>query len=449
MLVVPAMLGFAVGGCGSSSTSASDAGCNAGCDAGYDAGSGVTVNGMVSYLNTAASPTSPSNYYAAADVSVLLTDAFLVQTSVKTDATGSFSVGNVAPPYSVAVTVANTTQPGTMTTTVFLGLSRTNPALVPTASVLQPFENNQATLNTTVTGGAYPQPATDYTTSFCFVSPQAQQSYLLTGDAGATNSLVVSWSDADSGVTTGTLYGLQIESDATGLPVSYAGYGTTSASVENVAVTNVSLELSAVGSGLLTGAVTVPQGYQFVGVAGYLNPTSTASLTLFMDSTQPNTFSYVTPSIADATLTLVGFAATPAVYWLASAIGFPANASGVSLDCSGPPTLLGPAENDTAVTNDTQFSWSAYPNGIYEFALTNDQFDSVYIWTANTNLTISELTSVIPKLSPSTRYTWSVSAISPWPSVDAMTAPQTTTGPPTVYCQVMGLAQALTTSSTP
>jgi hypothetical protein len=413
--VVLAMLECAVTGCG---------------------GSSVNVNGTVSYFGI----------YPAGAVTVLLADASNLQTTVKTDATGAFSVTGVSTPYSA--TVVTPALPQALieaTASVYLGLTRADPAL--SANVFPPLPGeNGGTLDVTVSGGTYPQPATDYTTNFTFASPQTSQVFALTGAIGAENSLDVSWY-GPAASTGGTLSALQVQSDDSGLPVAYPGYGMTSASLTTPGETSVSLALNPVSSAVLTGSVTLPPGFHLLSIEGQLGvPNSALAPDLFLDSTQPATFSYVMPSIAGTTLSISALAtAAENVFWLAAAAGLAADASAVSLDCAGPPTLLSPADGQTGVTTATAFSWSAYPNAVYRLLL-----GTLTVWTASKTLTLPDLSSVNFQVAPSTQYTWQVSASAPYASIDALAAPQATAmQAQSLFCEADSLPRSFTTSATP
>jgi hypothetical protein len=166
---------------------------------------------------------------------------------------------------------------------------------------------------------------------------------------------------------------------------------------------------------------------------------------LFMDSTQPETFSYTVPSIAGTTLGMTVLAVDEGALWVAARLGLAADASGVSLDCPGPPTPLSPSNNQTGVTSATQFSWSAYPEAVYALLL-----GGLTVYAASTTVTLPDLSSIDFQLSPSTPYTWQVAATSPYASVDDFAAPTTAaTQAVTLLCQAQTLTQNFTTSATP
>jgi hypothetical protein len=407
------------------------------CGNGGTGGSVGSVNGTVTF---------GTNSLPAAGITVLITDAHGVKTSLKTDATGAFGVSGVATPYSAAV-IDNPTPIASQTATVYLGLTRTNPALAADNLAL-PTPNRQGTLAVTLSGGTYPQPAANYTTSFLFQSPRAFQTVSLPGALSATNSLDIGWLDPASSTTSGTLFGLQVQADDTGLPTSYPGYGSTNATLTDAVTTTTALSLASVTSALLTGSVTPPAGYQLVEVDGLLIIPGGFNIQIFADTTQSTTFSYTTPSIPGTTLALAAFASNAAGQaWFPFANGLAAAASGVAFDCPGAPTLTAPPDQQTGVTTATPFSWSSYPGAIYSVSLLVNQ-GQLTIWTADTSFTLPDLSSVGFGPFPSTMYTWDVFAQAGYSGIDEVTNPSFT---PLVglSCGAVSSSQEFTTSSNP
>lgn len=381
----------------------------------------------------------------ALGVTVLVTDAHGAQTTVTTDATGAFSVSGVATPYSAAAVLeAPTTPTGAESATVYLGLTRANPALVldnPTT----PTQTYHGTLSVTLSGGTYPQPAANYTTNFLFVSPQAYQSISTPGVLSATSSFEVDWSGPAS-TTSGTLFVLQVEADGAGLPTAYPGYGTTSVSVTDGVSTNASVALASVAAGVVTGLAIPGPGYSLQEVDAFLVFPNDYYIQIVADTTSSSSFSYTTPSIAGTTLDMDAFAAGPAGVWFPQQSGLAANVSGLTFNCRGAPTLLTPSDQQTNVTSSTPLSWSGDPGAIYQVVLNGN----LSIWTAETSVTLPHLTGVGFGPFPTTSYTWSVSAYNynGLSSVDAWTNPNSP--PPSGPACIAGTPdQSFTTSATP
>ena len=401
------------------------------CSCGGGSGIGGTgVNGTV---------LSGANLIPEPGVTVLITDANRVQTSVKTDALGAFSVSGVATPYSAAVV-----ETASQTATLYLGLTRNNPALI-SDSGTSPNSNRQSTLAVTLSGGTYPQPAANYTTNYLFVSPWAFQSDSLTGTLPAANSLTFSWLDTSSTTTSGTLWGLQVQTDDSGLPTSYPGYGSTSATLTDAQTTTASLSLGSVTNALLTGTITPPPGYSVAEVDGLLILSNGYNIEMFADTTASTNLSYTTPSIPGTTLALsiIAFNASGAL-WFPYAAGLAADATGVTFDCPGPPNLIAPTDQQTGVPTSTPISWSATPGAIYNVGFFINQSE-LLVWTADTNLTIPDLSSVGFGPFPSTKVSWLVSAQTGFTSIDAVTDPAlpVATG---LSCDAISAPQDFTTS---
>jgi hypothetical protein len=405
------------------------------------------VGGCSPSTNVGGTVVYPSGAPASGNTVVII-DGSNSRTSLTTDANGAFSLNGVTTPYSAIVVESDPRLPMQLrTTTAYLGLTRADPSLVADGPA-GAFSENDGTLNVTLSGGTYPQPRTNYKTNLDFASPEVQQaSVSLGGTRGATNSLDVTWSDPSSGPTSGTLYALQVHSDESGLPTDYPGYGMTSTSVAAGMATSASLALQPVATAMLSGVLVLPAGYSLIYTTGYLN-SGQALLPLFADSTQPRAFAYTTPAIAGTTLLLEALALNATNdLWVTSAVGLAADATGVSLACPVAPALVSPADGQTSVTASTDFSWLGQDNGIYEV----DFGGNLVVWTGSTTATLADLLS--PDGSPiagSTEFSWHVTRVSPYASMDALVAPQSVaTLPPTLFCQFPSRRQTFTTSANP
>jgi hypothetical protein len=400
------------------------------CSCGGSGSGGTNVNGTV---------LSGANRIPEPGASVLITDANKVQTSVKTDATGAFSVSGVATPYSAAVV-----DPASQTATVYLGLTRNNPALI-SDTTSSPVTNRQSTLAITLSGGTYPQPPANYTTNYLFVSPWAFQSAALMGTLLATNSLQFSWLDPSSTTTSGTLWALQVLTDDSGLPIGYPGYGSTSATLTDAETTTASLSLASVTNALLTGTVTPPPGYSVDEVDGLLLFPNGYNITMFADTTASTSLSYTTPSIPSTTLALsVAAYNSSGAIWLPYVGGLAADATGVTFDCPGAPTLIAPTDQQTGVTTSTAFSWSVTPSAIYNVSFTINQ-SGLMVWTADASLTLPDLSSIGFGPFPSTVFNWLVSAQTGFTSIDAVTDPALSV-PTGLSCDAVSPSQDFTTA---
>jgi hypothetical protein len=393
---------------------------------------GTHVNGTVKYSDGTPGP----------GLTLLLTDAQGTQTQLTSDGAGTFSAPNVAVPYSLAVVYSSYMLPGPFAS-LYLGLRRADPQVVADDGL--PTSNRFATLQVTFSGGTYPQPATDYVTYYSFASPQAAVQGGLRGEEPTVNDLDVSWLSPSSTTTSGTLQVLQVQTDA-GLPVSYSGYGMTSASLTSGSPTSTSLQLAPVSTSVLTGSVAVPSGFILIEVDGYLVSPSGDIVQFLADTAPSPNFSYATPSVAGTTIDLQAFAVgADGPFWVARMSGLAPDASGVDLSCPSGPTLIAPPDNQNDVTRLTQFSWSPSENSVYRFTLF-ESYAFLSVWTADTALTLPDLSSVGFGPLVSSTMNWQVYAISPYDSLDALSSAAAPLG---AWCEVTSPAQTFTTSATP
>ncbi len=395
---------------------------------------GTNVNGTVKYADGTPGP----------GLTLLLTDAQGKQTQLTSDGAGAFSAPNVAVPYSLAVVYSSFMLAGPFAS-VYLGLTRADPQVVADDGL--PTPNRFATLQVTFSGGNYPQPAADYVTYYSFFSPQAAVRGGLLGEEPAVTDLEVSWLDPSSTATSGTLYVLQVQTDA-GLPIAYPGYGMASASLTSRSPTSTSLQLAPVNASILTGSVAVPSGYILSEVDGYLVSPSGDPVQFLADAAPALNFSYAVPSIAGTTIQLAAFAFGGAgMAWFPSVSGLGADARSVDLGCPTGPTLIAPPNNQTDVTHSTQFSWSPVENSVYRLTLIGPSVPFLSVWTADTTLMLPDLSSVGFGPFASATLNWQVYTASPYESVDARASPGAL--PPGTYCETSSAAQTFTTSATP
>jgi Carboxypeptidase regulatory-like domain len=360
-----------------------------------------TVNGMV--VDIAGQPVSGETVFISA--------ASFNQPAV-TDTNGAFSIPDVPTPYNATVIdSAEAVQ--------YQGLTRADPSLTAFFFLL---DNRTAIISGTFSGGSFPEMA-GYNTQFIFASPQTITS-LGEPDSGSYTS-TVRW--PGPATTTGTLYALQVHSDALGLPLDYPGYGSLSGvtlqDTGNLGGQNVAL--SPVTAGLISGTVTAPAGYAVVFKSLSLEVTSGITLSLITDSDASATFSYVTPDIANTTLLVSAAAASAAgEFSVALKAGQSANGSGIVLNIPAAPTLTTPANLATGVTASTPFSWSTFPGGVYEFqaSSTSGPPFTYFVITAATTTALADFGSAGVPVPASTQYSWSVIGLAPVSSIDLLTA---------------------------
>jgi Carboxypeptidase regulatory-like domain len=345
----------------------------------------------------------------ASGQTVLITSGGFSQMTT-TDANGAFSVLSVPPSYSA--TVIQSTQ-----AIQYQGLTRRDPTL---GAFFFLTNNRSASLAGSLSGGTYPEPS-GYQTQIVFNSPQTTRS--LGDPTSGSYSKSIPWPGPST--TVGSLYALQIHNVA-GLPADYPGYGTLSnvslADMGSVSGQNVSL--SPVTSGALSGTITPPAGYTVAYKAVSLQVATSVSLSVIFDVTSSTTFNYVTPAVASTSLN-VAAAATSAAGEFSGVLkaSQSANGTGLSFTIPAAPTLTAPANGSTGVTTSTPFSWTTYPNGIYELEATSATGPKFVILTAATTATIPDLSSYGLPLPASTSYTWVIVGLAPVSTIDLLAAP--------------------------
>ena len=189
-------------------------------------------------------------------------------------------------------------------------------------------------------------------------------------------------------------------------------------------VSGQNISLSPVTSGSLSGTVSPPAGYTVAYKSVALQVATNLSLSAIFDGTSSTTFTYVTPAVASAVLTVTA-AATSAAGEFSAVLkaGQSPNGSGLTFTIPPAPTLTSPPASSTGVTVSTPFAWTAYPNGIYEFEAKSATGPTFIVLTAATTATLPDLSSSGLPLPASTNYTWSIIGLSPVSSIDLLAAP--------------------------
>jgi hypothetical protein len=342
-----------------------------------------------------------------------------------TDQAGRFAATSVPQPYDAVVTL-----PAREVAVVYTGLTRRDPTLyLPVFSLLNVLVDHHTDMRGVVTGGAgYPEPV-NHRSSVLFLSPAALGSAAVSHVTGGYH-LVPHWLGARG--TTGTVHVLQWQySRATGLPLSYTGYGSRAAVTlaDRDTVSGLDVQLAPVVTGLLSGTVTLPPGYALSAksvslVLGTVGGTP-AEWSLGNDATPLPEFAYATPVLEGATFdvaasaTAVGGASTAA-----ARAGLSANAGKVVLALPPSVELGAPAEGEAGVRAGTRLSWSRASGGVYLVEVgPNDQGPTYWILTADTAATIPDLGPLGFGLPAGASYLWAVAAVTPFASVDATAGP--------------------------
>jgi len=342
---------------------------------------------------------------------------------VTTDADGRFALKEVTKPYDVTAVTSD----GRAAVT-YLGLSRPDPTLLLPVASFPASLQRYGDVTGTVTGGAgFPQPG-NHRAAVVFLSPEAVRQGVVSGTDGSYR-LSPRWLGPSA--TVGSLQALQWEYDpATNLPVRYTGYGArTGATVmDGGSLFGQDLQLAPVGTGALTGSVTLPPGAVLVGksvslVIGTLSG-GAALWALFQDTVKALGFSYAAPEVPGegiqvSALATMGEARVEAGKLLASA-----SASGVTVTLPPVVELGQPAEGAPDVGAGTRLTWNRINRAVYVIQLGPMTAGPTYwIFTADTTTTIPDLTAVGAGLPAGAAYSWAVLALTPFDDLNQAAGP--------------------------
>ena len=348
--------------------------------------------------------------------------------TTNTDTNGNFTISNVTPPYD-AIVIHTFSTAGY----VFEGLIRNDPTLQLFAI---PFTAEvSATIETgSLSGSAvgFPNPA-NHRAYVGFGSDEgfSNPSTFLPGEGPAFGPITVNW--AGSPTTTGALHALQLEVDASSLPIDYTGYGMTPLSLSNGGTFNSPATDIALSNGVsdsnLTGTANLPTGYTMKLISLYADFGTNQSLPLLFDNLPNTTFTYTTPNLPSANITTVVQANDPSGLGFSGAFitGSAPNESAISLSIPQIPELILPVDNATDVDTTTPFSWQPFPNGIHvvAFGIGGGIGGTTYIViTAASETTIPDLSAEgLPLPVPMVAGVWNAVGIAPFSTVDEAAGP--------------------------
>jgi len=336
--------------------------------------------------------------------------------STTTNASGAFSVSGVTPPYDATVVTGNQS-------IIYKGLTRTDPTLV--LPGLSPGVSRSASLSGTVSGGAgFPEPASHGTIT-TFGSPELAHFRLADTTTGDYNMGTVRWFGPTT--TTGSIRALQGRFDGAYLPTDYTGYGER----PNVTLTDggtftaQNVTMSPVSEARISGSVTLPAGYTLTSKRMAVGFADRSLIDVLSDFGASTSFAYTTPNVSGATI-LMGVAAANAAGTSVTTTkpGLAVNASSVSIPLPAGSEQVHPPDAATGVNHSTTFSYTPFSGGVHlvDFDGPGANPDYVVVTTA-ASTSIPNLSSVGLGLPASTAYSWSVSGLAPFATVDAVAGP--------------------------
>jgi hypothetical protein len=381
----------------------------------------ITVTGIARAIDGRLSPNTP----------VILEQPDKTTLTATTDATGTFKLENVKPPYNLTVFSSAAKR----TSLEYQGLSLPNPTvIVPETLVTHILGEHSATVSGAISTGPVDPNATtslDDLNDPTLVTKLAFASSSGDGQTRASDpssySLKVGWHDNLE--TNGALHALRWRQDSSsGLPSGFLA----SAEVPNLTLNNATpltrdlalTPLAADATAILTGTLLPPKDYEPSQRTLSLRwPDGTSMLLLDEQSTDWK-FSYNIPKLETAFLTL---SAEASRFTGESSItyrtGLNARSSGVNIPVLPAPSLTEPADAEEIANADTTFTWLGFEGGVHlvGFVPVVEAGSSAPAFYALTKASSVKLSEIIPEgfsLPVGTKYQWRVYGFGPYPSID-------------------------------
>lgn len=280
--------------------------------------------------------------------------------SATTDATGTFTLSGVSPPYEIVATA-----PGGLLTSHYLELRRMDPTLV--IFDLDPGFPRSGLATGTLSGAAgFPSPA-GHEAGVSFKSEQGAGGCAV--QAGSSTYLLgAGWSGGPT--VTGELHALQWQVDASGKVVAYDGYGSragVTVADRSPATAGQDIALAAIPTRAVSGTILNPPGaamtlFAVVGNGARIRVVPPPSDPSPFAPGFSSTFSIPTPGIPGATVDVV--ARKDYVGWGYMEVhrhGLAPDAGSVALEFADLPLQIAPASGATVGPGAT-FTWYAMPD---------------------------------------------------------------------------------------
>ena len=341
----------------------------------------------------------------------------IAEQSTVSDANGRFSLPNVTSPYVLtAVSVE------AELAVIYDGLTRSDPTIqwLESRSSVIPFYRKGEILGT-IDGGVPIDALTNI--QFAFGAPGASNP---PGrfPTPTTYDLTVGWWNGPQTIT-GSVHALEV-TRLHGLPTAFPGYAvrTDVPISDGVNTPDVDLSLTPPSVGSIGGAYSFPAGYTSFSVTVALGFGDGAYIVLGDDDGQELDFNFTLPVNIDATAIVYARAQGPDGVFVAwRETGIPVGATGLVLALPQGTSIIGPADGTTSVDAQTEFSWNAFPGGIFTIDFYPSRGGPVFhVVTGATRMTIPHIPSL--SLPAGNQYEWNVSGVAPFASVDEAAGPQ-------------------------
>jgi hypothetical protein len=298
---------------------------------------------------------------------------------------------------------------------VYQGLTRADP------TVVYFFGTSGAVNGGTLSGnlsGADGIPAPGDRTVVAFGSPEVSAR---TNVSTNPYSLGLSWNGPSA--TTGTVHALQWN-PATGLPTAYKGYGKkTNVSVANGGTTsNADVVMSSsVSTATITGTVSAPTGFAIGGKQLNVDLADGATFVIGVDTSSATSFTFSVPGSIDSTASIQVSASQSSLgQTITRFAGIQSGSTSTAITIPAPSIPSAPADGATGVTSTTDFTWTGLPGGVNIVTFAGPAGKpSYYVASSGTTTRIPNLTALGQPLPGATAYSWAITSLAPYPTMDA------------------------------
>lgn len=268
--------------------------------------------------------------------------------TAQTDTDGRFTLDAPAT-YDVTLSFNNGSYRMGQVLWLVQGLTRRDPTL----QVDRALPSHDATATISCKNLKAPLTASQHI-NIAWLSPDGSFSHLDSTEAGVEAS--IGWTGPSS--TLGTAHALLYETmGSSDVPVSYLAHSASPLTLQAGQRTELSLDLSqSITSAAVSGKVSGPNTLRSQEV--YLSFDDATSMLLLEDHSAQDSFSYVVPRIANATVAVF---AQDGVQFEGSSASYAGNVvpgqADVALKLRAQPSLVAPAAGANGVTRSTKFSW--------------------------------------------------------------------------------------------
>ncbi len=332
-----------------------------------------------------------------------------------TDGNGKFRFEQVKTPYDLIVVLNNPKQAH-----IYQGLNRPDPYIYLTNQFQK--TGNSTNVSGTLSGGDGFPNKNETITVVAYASDNGRGAYTVNPFAGPNyGALKAEW--YGNIVNSGKLHALQWKRDTSTnhKPLKYLGYGTTEATLKKGVNANYNIELKPLATATISGNLKLPSGFKLVGKVLFLQLGKLTAIPVVIETTNDPTFSYAVPN--NNIPIGVQITATKGAQTIHSYRSNLKPTDIVNFDLTSPPTLLKPVNNFKAVGPGTEYSWTAFSNGIHVLGIfsQSNSTPSFILYTSKTKaiLPYNELSKLGMNIPLSTDYSWLVSGLAPYKDIDS------------------------------